>query len=270
MKPGFPSGMGLALAWFAFPLVPTLLGTTYHQQWNEGGEDPRDWGWLTWLILTGPLIGYGFLAGATIDLPDDPAHRGPSGWLLKRSLWVGVGPWVGFLASKYLLYTSWFVQWAYPPSLAWSMSGLLEGWFGSWFVWLPIWLYFWGLGMGGLAYGWLFVAWAALRRAWRLGRLRRSLAKGLAVAIGFVGSLFGSFWAITETWRAYFFDARIAPMLVAALSLGLMSGCAKTLTYGEVRRRELFQSMLMAWLLGLALAWRWWSRSRPKPPGASS
>ena len=87
----------------------------------------------------------------------------------------------------------------------------------------------------------------------------------MAVAVGFVGSLFGSFWAITETWRDYFFDPRIAPALVAATSLVLMSGCA-TRTIGEVRRQELFQAMLISWLLGLALAWRWWSRSRPKPP----
>ena len=31
------------------------------------------------------------------------------------------------------------------------------------------------------------------------------------------------------------------------------------LTYGEVRRRELFHAMFVAWVLGLALMWRWWS-----------
>ena len=85
------------------------------------------------------------------------------------------------------------------------------------------------------------------------------------MAIGFVGSLIGSFWAITEAWRGYFFDPRIVPALLAASSLPLMAGCGTT-TLGEVRRRDLFGAMLPAWLIGLALAWQWWSRSRPKPP----
>ena len=47
-----------------------------------------------------------------------------------------------------------------------------------------------------------------------------------------------------------------------------MTGCASTITYGEVRRRELFHAMLVAWVLGLALMWRWWSRPRKgNPPG---
>ncbi len=87
------------------------------------------------------------------------------------------------------------------------------------------------------------------------------------MALGFVGSLIGTFWAITEVWRGYFFDPRTMPILVAATSLALMAGCGGTVTYGEVRRRELFQALLMAWLLGLALTWRWWSRPRSKPPG---
>jgi len=45
-----------------------------------------------------------------------------------------------------------------------------------------------------------------------------------------------------------------------------MSGCASTITYGELRRRELFHAMLIAWVLGLALMWRWWSRPRPGVP----
>jgi hypothetical protein len=269
MRPGIPSGVGLALAWFAFPLVPTLLGLTYHQRFNwsfgkPDGSDPRDWGWMTWIILAGPLIGYGFLAGATIDLPDTPGLRGPKGWLSRRSLWVAVGPWVGFLVGFAALLGFLLVEWAYPPIRNWSLPTIPDVWWTRWLAMLLI----WGLGVGGLAYGWLIVAWAAFRRARRLDRLRRSLAKGLAVAVGFVGSLFGSFWAITEGWRDYFFDPRIAPVLVAAMSLALMSGCARTV--GEVRRQELFQAMLTAWLLGLALAWRWWSRSRPKPPDASS
>ncbi len=37
-------------------------------------------------------------------------------------------------------------------------------------------------------------------------------------------------------------------------------------TYGEVRRRELFHAMLVAWVLGLALMWRWWARAGPDHP----
>ena len=258
MRPGVPSGLGPALAWFAFPLVPALLGVTHHQTLS-GGADPWLWNWVWWLILTGPLVGFGFLAGATLDLPDDPSRRGPRGWVSRRSLWVAVGPWIGFLAWFAVVCAINFVGWAYPPSQAWKLPPLPT----SWPEWVGNALAF-GLLCVPLACGWLIVAWAALRRANRPGRLGRSLAKGLAMAIGFVGSLFGSFWAITETWREYFFDPRIAPVLVAVASLALLSGCATT-TVGEIRRRELFQAMLTAWLLGLALAWRWWARSRPGP-----
>ncbi len=270
MRPGIPSGVGSALAWFVFPLVPALLGMTYRQELNgfgrSGGPDPRDWDWAGWILMTGPLLGYGFLAGATLDLPDEPALRGSRRWLSRRSFWVAIGPWLGFLAWSAVLLAIGFVGWAYPPSLEWSWPALPESWRDSWIASVCFWLVI-GLWIGAVAYGWLVVAWAALRRARRLDRLRRSLAKGLAVAVGFVGSLFGSFWAITEAWRDYFFDPRIAPSLLAASSLALMAGCANTETYGELRRRELFGAMLVAWLLGLALAWRWWSRSRPKPPG---
>jgi hypothetical protein len=266
MRPSLPIGLASALAWFAFPLVPTLLGLSYQAQlnWSFGtrdGPDPRDWGWLKWIILAGPLVGYGFLAGSTLDLPDDPDRRGPRGWLSRRSHWVAVGPWAGFVVWAALFLATAIVNWAYPPSRSWSFPSAPEVWWVRWLSWLG----FWGLGVGPLAGGWLILAWAALRRANRIGRLGRSLGKGLGVAVGFVGSLFGSFWAITEVWRTHFFDPRIAPALVAAASLALLSGCSNTVTLGEVRRRELFGSMLVAWLLGLALAWRWWSRSKPRP-----
>ena len=65
-----------------------------------------------------------------------------------------------------------------------------------------------------LSYGWLWPAWAALRRAARIGRLRRAFYRGLSVALAFVGSLFGSFWAATSWWRSYFFDPRVVPLIV--------------------------------------------------------
>jgi len=273
MRSARQGGAWSALSWLGFPLVPALLGSTYHQTLNvsfggAGGPDPRDWGWLAWVILTGPLLGYGFLAGATLDLPEDPGRRGLKGWLGSRPVWVGIGPWIGFLIWAILFYSVSAavsaVASAYPASRDWAGPNL-SGWTETWAGWL--------LGraleiaaIGSLAYGWLFVAFRALRRARRLGRYRRTIVRGLAAALGFVGSLIGSFWAITEAWRGYFFDSRVVPILLAASCVTLMAGCGGTVTYGEVRRRELFQALLMAWLLGLALAWRWWSRPRSKPP----
>ena len=115
------------------------------------------------------------------------------------------------------------------------------------------------------AYGWLVPAVAAVRRAKRLGRGWENVRRGLAWSAAFTASLFGGFWAITEGWRAFFFDPRIVQVLLAAASLTLMNGCAKTVTHGDVRRRELFHAMLMAWTFGLAVLWRWCSRKRPSP-----
>jgi hypothetical protein len=257
------SGLVSALAWFFFPLVPALLGSTYYQDLNgsfmaPGVKDPRDWDWLHWVFLTGPLIGYGFLAGATLDLPDEPGIRIWQGWFSRRSLWVSLGPWAGFVAWAGILLGFLAVDWAYPASRQWTFPRLPDGWWGTLVGWFMTVILFYV----AIAYGWLPFAWAALRRARRLGR---SLVRGLGFAVGFVGSLFGSFWAITEAWRSYFFDPRIVPALLAAATLALIAGCTPPETYGEVRRRDLFNAMLLAWLLGLALAWRWWSRSRPKP-----
>jgi hypothetical protein len=116
-----------------------------------------------------------------------------------------------------------------------------------------------------LAYGWVVPASAAVRRARRAGCAWRSVRRGLAAALAFVGSLFGSFWAATEAWRGFFFDPRVVPALLAAMGVGLLCGCSATVTYGEVRRRELFHAMLVAWVFGLALLWRWWGRPRRGP-----
>ena len=91
------------------------------------------------------------------------------------------------------------------------------------------------------------------------------MQRGVAVAAVFVGSLFGGFWAVTGWWRAYFFDPRVFPVVLAALSLVGSSGCGSTVTYGEVRRRELFHAMLLAWTFGLAVVWRWRARTRVGP-----
>src|SRR4051794_10744466 len=86
-----------ALGWLIFPLVPALLATTYHQTCNFFGPDPREWDWIRWVILLGPLCGFGFLAGATAVLPDEPDRVGPGAWFSRRAGWVAFGPWMGFL-----------------------------------------------------------------------------------------------------------------------------------------------------------------------------
>jgi hypothetical protein len=263
-------GLRPALAWLIFPLVPALLGRTYHETYNPGlfseasGPDPRDWSWLQWMLLAGPLFGYGFLAGATTELPDDPERRGLRSWFSRRAVWVAVGPWMGFLIAAAVSQTwacteslldSLMPEWrasTQPASLNWASS-----WQGSALI-----TAFVILQLVTVGYGWVFVARAAMRRARRLGKARQAIKHGMAIAITFVGTLFGSFWAITEAWRSYFFDPRIAPLVVASLTLALLTGCASTVTYGELRRRELFAAMLTSWLLGLALLWRWGSRRR--------
>ena len=113
-----------------------------------------------------------------------------------------------------------------------------------------------------IAFGWLWSHGSRSVAPSSIGRFNRALYRGLAVALAFIGSLFGSFWAATSWWRSYFFDNRF-PVLIAAIVLTMTSGCDSPITYGELRRRELFHAMLVAWVLGLALMWRWWGRRRP-------
>lgn len=266
-------GLWAALVWITFPAVPVVLETAYNGigilQFpiaDAMPPDPHDWGGLTWLFELGPLLGFGFLAGATLTLPDAPTdRRGPRAWLGRRLVWVAVGPWLGFLIG---VPTLWACFRVYP---------MLPRPVGDWFypfkdnanptrwelvrMWVTI-----GLLVGTFGYAWLFPAYAAIRRARRTGEAWKAARRGLAVALAFVGSLFASFWAVTAWWRDFFFDPRFVPAVLAALSLGLLSGCTSTLTYGEVRRRELFHALLLAWTFGLALFWLWMSRSRPRPP----
>jgi hypothetical protein len=263
--------IGLAISWLVFPLVPVVLEDMYYQGLINpspegrpiGRPDPRDWDWLTWVIELGPLLGFAFLAGATLDLPDHPGAMRPGlrRLLSRRSVWVAVGPWWGFLAWAGVFFGFLFLLNHFPLLQGPSP---LESWQGTWTYWILS----WALGIlfvGTFAYGWLWTAWAALRRSARVARWRRALYRGLITAMAFVGSLFGSFWAITSVWRSYFFDPRVMPLIALTLGLAAMSGCSSTITYGEMRRRELFHAMLVAWVVGLALMWRWWSRRRPGP-----
>ena len=248
--------LGEVAGWLALPAVPAVLATTYLGVVSFGqNPDPRLWiGW-DWPVRLGPLLGFGFLAGATLGRPDPTSRQGGRSWTARRAAWVAVGPWVGLLfwAGVYyaLAAANWVREALLPASWfeGWSLPTIQD----SWLV---------GTILGTLSHGWLVVAWFALWRARRLRRLGQALGRGLAVAAAFVGSLLGGFWAVTATWRGYFFDTRLAPAgLVAAAGLIVCGGCAAQPTVGEVRRRELFQAMVMAWVIGLALAWRWWGRS---------
>ena len=239
-----------ALGWMLVPVVPVVLENFHNGllvYFDALPRDPYDWDWPMWLMQLGPLVGFGFLAGATLYLPDpEPVRWGPRGWLARRSVWVTSGPWVGGLVCLAL-------GWAYQ-AIGFPFAPELDSWKARILSVMASVL---------IAYGWLWPAVAAVRRAKRQGRAWENVKRGLTVSAGFVGSLFGSFWAITEGFRGFFFDPRVAPVLVAAVGLGLLSGCGSPLTYGEIRRRELFHAMLLAWVFGLAVLWRWWSRRKP-------
>ncbi len=276
----FRRELGLIVAWLVFPLAPVILEDAYYQicalnlSANASfGPDPREWGWFSWVLMLGPLVGYGFLAGATVDLPDDfgPPLRGWRRLAARRSVWVAIGPWWGPLVLFTLFFGYRYLISQFPAlqNLALPEPKSLKGtWVESVLAWISgalVWLLIASVTVTW-AYGWLWPAWAALRRAARIGCLSRASYRCLSVALAFVGSLFGGFWAATSFWRSYFFDPRIAPLIVVAAGLAVTSGCSDTITYGEVRRRELFHAMLVAWVLGLALMWRWWARRRPGPP----
>ncbi len=269
--------LGLILAWLLFPLIPVLLEDVHYTISNlelgdssRAAPDPHVWSWFTWVITLGPLLGFGFLAGATLSVPDDPAEprRGWRRLLARRAVWVAVGPWWGAIVCLGVFFGLVYLEKLFP-ALFKGMPSIPQSWKVTWAYWLAGWVAA-ILLVAIWAYSWLWPAWSALQRAGRIGQWKRCFFRGLMMAVAFVGSLFGSFWAATALWRSYFFDARIVPLLLIAVSLAIMSGCSSTITYGEMRRRELFHAMLVAWVLGLALMWRWWSRPRPgQPPGAT-
>jgi hypothetical protein len=265
--------LGLILAWLAFPLIPAILEALYYRVCTfeifrsaRLGPDPHDWDWLIWVLMLGPLVGYSFLAGATVDLPDDleAPRRGLRRLLARRSVWIAIGPWWGFLACTGI-YMGYSFLWSNFEALQCFSVQLPESWRGGWAETILGWGFMVAV-VGTLAYGWLWPAAAAILRGARLGRAGRAVYRGLVGSLAFVGSLFGSFWAITSSLRTYFFDPTVMPLILLALCLAVLSGCAGPITYGEMRRRELFHAMLVAWILGLAFVWRWWSRRRPGPP----
>ena len=277
MGTGLRAEIVMALAWLMFPLVPVLLEELYYQivvnllGSVRSGPDPVDWGWGTWVLMLGPLLGYGFLAGSTAEVPDGMAgpQRGLRRVVARRAVWIAIGPWYGFLVLLGIFLVIGYLNiWAYLPQGGDASGSWRDRWVFAVLNW--IWA---AILIGIIGYGWLWPAWASLRRAGRVGRWRRALYRGVVTALAFVGSLFGSFWAITSAWRNIFFDPRVMPMIALAMSLAVLSGCAAKVTYGEMRRRELFHAMLLAWVFGLALIWWWSSRRRPRKPrrgGANS
>ncbi len=263
MGRGMRTELGMMFAWLAFPMIPVVLEEFFYQVSvnllgaTRAGPDPGDWEWNTWLLMLGPLLGYGFLVGATAEVPDDVTgpKRGLRRILGRRGVWVAIGPWYGFLiivggfmGLRFL--ERWLPVWQSPP----TWYGNILGWVT--FVSLIV-LY---------AYGWLWPAWAALTRAARIATWRRALYRGIVTALAFVGSLFGSFWAIVWSSRGFFFDARVMPMIALGCGLLVLSGCGGPVTYGEMRRRELFHAMLLAWTFALAMIWWWSSRRRQRTP----
>jgi hypothetical protein len=202
------AGCLAAAGWMLFPLVPAVLGRFHYEQCNASGADPRLWDTASWLILTGPLWGFGFLAGATAGIADPPGRRGVRSLPARRALWVAVGPWSGMLVVIVLLYgISWAegaMEWLSVHLFGLRMKSPLPTLGSTGFA-----ILFWA-ALITAAYGWLVGAVAALRRARRQGQFRAALARGLATAVAFVGSLFGSFWAATAAFRGYFFDPTIA------------------------------------------------------------
>lgn len=190
------------IGWLIFPIVPVVLEDWYYafSFYLSVPPDPYDWEAMTWALILGPLLGYGFLAGATLGLADDPDRRGWRSWWSRRSIWVGVGPWIGFLAALAIGLVLYGVG-RLIDSLGWTFADVP----GTQTIWVVVIV----AGFATTAYGWLVVAVAAVRRAARAGERRGAVGRGLATALVFVGTLFGSYWAVTGLWRGYYFDPTI-------------------------------------------------------------
>lgn len=208
----------MALWWLAYPVVPLLLEDTYYQLCtfelganHQYGPDPYDWGVWQWAMILSPLCGFAILAGCTWKIGDEAGRSGWwRSWRSRRSVWVGIGPWLGLVS----LAAVWFVVAAggwvlermgirlpQESDVFQRMEALGKVVMAVVTVAVLTWL----------AAGWLIVAWAALRRARRMGRFRGALGTGVGLAIVFVGSLFGGYWLVTTMWKDYYFDPAIVP-----------------------------------------------------------
>ena len=204
----FVGGVGAAALWLAFPVVPLLAEDAYYHlssfepiSGSTGGPDPFEWDLARCALVVGPLLGYGFLAGVTWGVADGAVRRWWALWS-RRSVWVGLGPWLGLWSMLAIGLATSGVRWIVaacgwgpddPSAPLWSPGpraaemAVLAG-----CAWVSL--------------GWLPVAWAALRRARREGRLGPSWRWGLLVATVFLATLFGGYWGVVMTWRDHFFD----------------------------------------------------------------
>ena len=222
----FRRELGLIVAWLVFPWCRSfwkthiiISGRRTFSNARFGPIRASGTGACGSLML-GPLLGYGFLAGATVDLPDDvgPPRRGGAGSRRGDRSGSRSGHGGASGIGRGLLRATCFWRVSFPALTAQCRCRRSRRhWKGTWVESVSAWV---SVAIGWIlmailtvtwSYGWLWPAWAALRRAARLGRFSRAFYRGLSVALAFVGSLFGSFWAATSLWRSYFFDPRWCP-----------------------------------------------------------
>ena len=233
MPNGFRRELWPVLAWLIFPVVPVVLEDLYFRvsgldfsSSHRIGPDPRVWGWLVWILMLGPLLGYGFLAGATIHVPDDdpPPLEAACARLLGRSraVWEArrrVGePFVCMGVFFSLMYAEQLF-----PNLLRRFPQIPPSWKDTWAYWAGTWV----LLIAAVviwAYSWLWQkgphcgersAWPARVARW---------CKGSSSP----GRLWDYCSAVSRSQPpcgGYFFDPRIVRLLVVALGLTLMSGC---------------------------------------------
>ncbi len=218
----FRRELALIVAWLVFPLVPVVLEDVYYQisvlnpQANARfGPDPHEWDWSSWVLMLGPLLGYGFLAGATVDLPDDLGAQGrwlaPAGGATLRlgGDWAMVGhSGIGCGLFRLTYFSSFFPSAQSPVQVPVQPTPSSGGWLEPVSAWVSVavlWILAAILTLMW-SYSWLWPAWAALGGRRGSAVFSRAFYRGLSVALAFVGSLFGSFWAATSLWRSYFFD----------------------------------------------------------------
>ena len=174
-----------------------------------------------------------------------------------RSVWVAIGPWCGVVVWVALFVTlvacaglldqlTFLRHWKPPELVHWKGTRLepVLAWVSTALAWLFL-VFFdvtWSLGLalaclGRTAAGGADrpIAPCVLPRPVHRARIRRLALRQFLGGHVFVAELFLRFSDNAPDPRGG--------------CLAMTSGCASTVTYGEVRRRELFHAMLVAWVL---------------------
>ncbi len=172
--------LGEALGWLLVTMLPVALAMGYNETASllHNGDlppDPRDWNWAGWVVQLGPLLGFGFLAGATLRVPDPVfERRGPRRWVRKRAFWVAVGPWLGLVIGAAVFLCLRLAAWLFEPTVTTDTAPVVVE-HGSTASALPAWLretlqYVASVAaVAFFGYLWLIPAVAAVRRAKRIG-----------------------------------------------------------------------------------------------------